>query len=115
MAHSRVASTAFPVRRPGALASERGARARARAPRPRRVATRAADAADDASSSSPPDETVFGAEPGSGPGEDPISNEVLLQIVLSQIPDEEVNRLVWDCLGCVPALAPASGTERAAG
>ena len=59
--------------------------------------------------------TVFGAEPWSGPGEDPISNEVLLQIVLSQIPDEEVNRLVWDCLGCVPALAPASGTERAAG
>ena len=47
----------------------------------------------------PPDETQFGAEPWSGEGEDPLSNEVLLQIVLSAVPDDQVNRLVWEALG----------------
>jgi len=42
-----------------------------------------------------------GAEPWeSNDGEsDPIRNEVLLQIVQSEISDEEVNKLVWRCLG----------------
>lgn len=53
----------------------------------------------------PPDESQFGAPPWSGPpGEDPISNEVLLQIVLSQIPDEAVNKLVWECLGYTSSM-----------
>ena len=30
---------------------------------------------------------------------DPIRNEVLLQIVQSELSDEEVNKLVWECLG----------------
>jgi len=30
---------------------------------------------------------------------DPIRNEVLLQIVQSELSDEEVNKLVWQCLG----------------
>ena len=42
-----------------------------------------------------------GAEPWeSNDGDlDPIRNEVLLQIVQSEISDEEVNKLVWRCLG----------------
>ena len=42
-----------------------------------------------------------GAEPWeSNDGElDPIRNEVLLQIVQSEMSDEEVNKLVWRCLG----------------
>ena len=71
----------------------------------RAVLARASDDASATADEGPPDESQFGAEPWSGPGEDPISNEVLLKIVLSQIPDDEVNRLVWECLGCVPALA----------
>ena len=38
------------------------------------------------------------------PGEDPIGDEVLLRIVLSQIPDEEVNALVWECLGYTKSI-----------
>ena len=50
---------------------------------------------------SPIDESQFGAPPWNGDGEDPISDKTLLRIVLSQIPDQEVNRLVWEALGCV--------------
>jgi len=46
------------------------------------------------------DESQFGAAPWAGdPGADPISDEILLQIVRSAIPDAEVNRLVWEALG----------------
>ena len=72
----------------------------------RAVLARASDEASATADEGPPDESQFGAEPWSGPGEDPISNEVLLKIVLSQIPDDEVNRLVWECLGCVPRARP---------
>lgn len=63
------------------------------------TAAQAATTATDDGSSSPIDEAQFGAPPWSGDGEDPLSNEVLLQIVLSAIPDDEVNRLVWEALG----------------
>jgi len=43
--------------------------------------------------------TWRGTTPWSGAEEDPLSNENLLKIVLSQTPDVEVNRLVWDALG----------------
>ena len=39
-------------------------------------------------------------DPAEHDGElDPIRNEVLLQIVQSELTDEEVNKLVWQCLG----------------
>ena len=39
-------------------------------------------------------------DPAEHDGEpDPIRNEVLLQIVQSELSDEEVNKLVWQCLG----------------
>ncbi len=39
-------------------------------------------------------------DPAEHDGEpDPIRNEVLLQIVESELSDEEVNKLVWQCLG----------------
>ena len=39
-------------------------------------------------------------DPSKNDGElDPIRNEVLLRIVQSEISDEEVNKLVWRCLG----------------
>ena len=48
----------------------------------------------------PIDESTFGAPPWDpADGEDPISDEVLLKIVLSQIDDQEVNDLVWTALG----------------
>ena len=48
----------------------------------------------------PIDESQFGAPPWDpADGEDPISDEVLLKIVLSQIDDQEVNDLVWTALG----------------
>ena len=43
--------------------------------------------------------TWRGTTPWSGAEEDPLSNENLLKIVLSQTPDVEVNRLVWQALG----------------
>jgi hypothetical protein len=58
-------------------------------------------ATDATADSLPPiDESQFGAQPWSGAEvEDPISDEVLLQVVLSAIPDDQVNRLVWEALG----------------
>jgi hypothetical protein len=53
----------------------------------------------------PPDESSFGAPAWSGAdGQDPISNEVLLKIVLSQNSDAEVNKLVWQCLGYTASM-----------
>jgi hypothetical protein len=86
------------------------ARGASRGSSSRPLARRASDrsrlaAAGEHADDAPPDESAFGAEPWSGaPGEDPISNEVLLKIVLSQIPDEEVNRLVWECLGYTKSI-----------
>lgn len=53
----------------------------------------------------PIDESSFGAAPWDpADGEDPISDEVLLKIVLSQISDQEVNELVWAALGYVKEI-----------
>jgi hypothetical protein len=53
----------------------------------------------------PIDESAFGAPPWDpANGDDPISNETLLKIVLSQVPDREVNELVWEALGYVKSI-----------
>ena len=53
----------------------------------------------------PIDESSFGAAPWDpADGEDPIGDEVLLKIVLSQISDQEVNELVWTALGYVKEI-----------
>ena len=46
-------------------------------------------------------EDEWGAKPwdDARDGADPLSNEVLLSIVRSELADEEVNRLVWNALG----------------
>ena len=63
-------------------------RTTARSGRRRRVETRAG-------------EDEWGAKPwdDARDGADPLSNEVLLSIVRSELADEEVNRLVWNALG----------------
>ena len=105
------ASSAASPRPPLATRRRAGdARGSSRGSSSRPFARRASDrlrlaAAGELADDAPPDESVFGAEPWSGaPGEDPISNEVLLKVVLSQISDEEVNKLVWECLGYTKSI-----------
>jgi hypothetical protein len=105
------ASSAASPRTPLATRGRAGdARGSSRGSSSRPLARRASDrsrlaAAGEHADDAPPDESAFGAEPWSGaPGEDPIGDEVLLRIVLSQIPDEEVNALVWECLGYTKSI-----------